>query len=78
MMQLLPAVLCLLLVVQSLAAQIYGNEWIDYDQPYFKLTVKDDGLVRVDLAELASVLVPAWYLLADLDPRNFQLFHEGQ
>ena len=78
MMQRLPAVLCLLLVVQSLAAQIYGNEWIDYDQPYFKLTVKDDGLVRVDSAELASVLVPAGYLLADLDPRNFQLFHEGQ
>jgi hypothetical protein len=70
--------LALLLFSQSLAAQIYGNEWIAQDQPWFKVYVRDEGLYRLDSADLAEVLEPAGYPLSSLDPRNFQLFHMGR
>jgi len=38
----------------SLVAQEYGNEWIDYDQQYFKIHVSEDGLYKVSYAELLA------------------------
>lgn len=78
MMKRLLLVLCLLPFIRSLSAQVYGNEWIRTDQAYFKLYVKDEGLVRLDSSELASVLGPAGFDLAAIDPRSLQLFHDGQ
>ncbi len=62
----------------SLSAQIYGNEWIRHDQAWFKLYVKDEGLVRIDSAQMADVLGQAGHDLGSLDPRNIQLFHQGR
>ena len=33
-------------------AQPYGNEWIDYGQKYFAVEVVDEGIYRMDYAQL--------------------------
>ncbi|MBN8695020.1 MAG: hypothetical protein J0L87_00705 [Bacteroidetes bacterium] len=54
-------------------AQPYGNEWINYSQKYFKIKVAQTGVYRVDSLALANAGID----LATVDPRNFQLFHDG-
>jgi hypothetical protein len=55
-------------------AQSYGNEWINYSQSYYKIKVTQDGIYRVDSLTLVNAGIP----LSSIDPRNFQLFHNGQ
>ena len=38
---------------------LYGNEWIDYDNSYFKLSVSADGVYRIDPAALQAAGLPA-------------------
>ncbi|GIV39311.1 MAG: hypothetical protein KatS3mg033_1111 [Thermonema sp.] len=52
----------------------YGNEWINYNQSYWKLKVVQDGWYRISSAELAAAGFPT----ASIDPRKIQLFHRGQ
>ena len=35
-----------------------GNEWIDYDQSYFKLKVAEDGIYRLGYEQLQGVGLP--------------------
>jgi hypothetical protein len=51
---------------------LYGNEWIRYDQPYFKLKIFKDGIYRIPY----SVLKTAG--LGDITGNRFQLFWEGK
>lgn len=37
---------------------LYGNEWIDYDKTYTKLTVDEDGIYRVNRQDLADNGIP--------------------
>lgn len=62
-----------LLLCGRLAAQPFGNEWIDYGQRYYRVAVVSNGLYRIGAAQLAAAGVP----LAEFDPRNIQLFHNG-
>ncbi|MDD3860413.1 MAG: C25 family cysteine peptidase, partial [Bacteroidales bacterium] len=55
-------------------AQSYANEWINYDQQYFKIHVSQDGLYRIPYSSLVSAGIPA----GSLDPRNIQIFHNGE
>ncbi|MEY3368403.1 MAG: putative signal peptide protein, partial [Bacteroidota bacterium] len=71
----------LLLQSYSLSAQIingsdtlYGNEWIRFDQSYFKIPVANDGIYRIGYQTLAEAGLP----LADIPGSLFQLFHNGQ
>ncbi|MTI30492.1 C25 family cysteine peptidase, partial [Xanthovirga aplysinae] len=50
----------------------FGNEWINYNQNYYKIPVIEDGMYRVTYEELENVGFPV-----DRDPRNIQLFHRG-
>jgi flagellar hook assembly protein FlgD len=52
----------------------YGNEWINYQQSYWKLKVVQDGWYRVSAAQLAAAGFPT----ASIDPRKIQLFYRGQ
>ncbi|TXK36762.1 hypothetical protein FVR03_16945 [Pontibacter qinzhouensis] len=67
---------CLLVgvfVATSARAQaVYGNEWINYSQSYYKLKVVTTGLHRLDFALLDSMG------LSSVDPRHFQIFRRGQ
>lgn len=57
----------------ELQAQPYGNEWINYAQPYYKIKIAQNGIYRIDSATLASAGIP----VVSIDPRNLQLFHNG-
>lgn len=51
----------------------YGNEWINYDQTYFKFKTAKDGIYRLNYKALINAGMP----LSTIDPRNIQIFHNG-
>ena len=53
---------------------LYGNEWINYDQSYFKIMVAEDGMYRIP----QSALVNAGIDVNAINGTNFQLFHNGE
>lgn len=55
------------------SAQLYNNEWIDYNKTYYKFKVGSTGLYRIPQAALAGI--PA---LANADVTHFQLWRNGQ
>src|SRR3984957_18213318 len=62
----------LLLSVLRLAAQPYGNEWINYSNTYFKFKVGVTGLCRIPQSVLAA------NGMGSVPVQNFQLFRNGQ
>ncbi len=64
----------LLCVSVRLSAQAYGNEWINYSQKHYRISIPKTGLYRIDSITLANSGIP----LTTLDPKNFQLFIKGQ
>ncbi|NNC83265.1 MAG: hypothetical protein HKN79_06785 [Flavobacteriales bacterium] len=48
----------LLTVIGGLAAQPYGNEWIDYDQAYFRVDVYETGIYRLSYDAMVDAGVP--------------------
>lgn len=50
------------------------NEWINYDQNYFKFPIAKNGVYRIDLQQLVS----AGININGIDPRNFQIFAKGE
>ena len=54
-------------------AQPYGNEWINYQQTYYKIPVGQTGLYRVTYADLQAAGFP----VGVVDPRRVQLYHRG-
>lgn len=63
---------CCLLNVE--AQVTYGNEWINYNQLYYKVKVWNDGVYRIPLSALQAAIPQ----LDQTDPRNFQIFGRGQ
>jgi len=64
----------LLFVINQAHGQQYGNEWINYDQDYYKIKTGKSGIHRLTYDNLLAAGVP----LSALDPRNLQLFHRGE
>lgn len=58
------------LIAQTLPV---GNEWINYQQTYFKIPVAQNSLYRITTAELQKAGVP----ISQVDPTTIQLFHRG-
>lgn len=57
-----------------LNAQTVGNEWINYDQQYFKIHVSKDGIYRISYSALLAAGVPVNLI----DPRGIQIYHNGE
>lgn len=53
---------------------IYGNEWIQLDQSYFKIKIAENGIYNIDSATLANHGFP----ISNLEARHIQLWHHGQ
>ncbi|MBI5914041.1 MAG: hypothetical protein HY842_01585, partial [Bacteroidetes bacterium] len=53
---------------------LYGNEWINFDQSYFKILVAEDGIYRVSQQVLTDANLP----LGQVNGSQFQLFHNGE
>ena len=50
----------------------YGNEWIEYNQTYYKIPVAREGLYRLTYLDLQGAGFPV-----SGDPATFRLFHRG-
>ena len=66
-------ILLWVLLGSTLTAQNYGNEWINFDQQYYKVSVAEDAIHRITYADLLSAGFPL-----TTDPRRFQLFYRGE
>ncbi len=55
-------------------AQRQGNEWIDYNQSYFKIKTASDDIHRIT----PTALQAAGMNLAEVDLSNLQLYHRGE
>ncbi len=53
---------------------LFGNEWIRYGQPYFKILVANDGIYRIPQATLAAQGIP----LSTVAGAQFQLYRLGE
>ncbi|MBK7560033.1 MAG: hypothetical protein IPI68_00575 [Chitinophagaceae bacterium] len=60
------------LSVLSAQSQTYYNEWINYNQTYYKFKVSANGLYRINQPILASIG------LANTPAEQFQLWRNGQ
>ncbi len=53
---------------------LYGNEWIDYSQSYFKIPVAEDGIYRLNGSDLAAAGIP----VSTVNANQYRLFYLGQ
>lgn len=63
----------ILTLAPALLAAQSANEWIDYNQTYFKIKLAEDGIYRISRQELVDAGLP----INSIDPRRMQLFHYG-
>lgn len=66
-----PVFVLLLMIMGGLQAQPFGNEWINYNQRYYKFPVAEEGVYRINYNALAAAGIP----LATIDPRTIQVFN---
>lgn len=67
------AFLTLLCPIAYAQKAVYGNEWINPQQTYYKIPIAQKGLYRVTHADLQKAGLP----VTSLDPQKLQLFHRG-
>ena len=58
----------------SLRAQPYGNEWIQYNQTYYRIPVSSEGFYRIPFSSLLS-FIPN---LSVVNPGLFALYRNGE
>lgn len=67
-------VIILCIISNYLFSQPYGNEWINYNQKYFKFPITQDGIYRINRATLVNAGVPI-----DGTPLSFvRIYGRGQ
>lgn len=64
----------LILITTHVAAQKYGNEWINYSQKHYRISIPTTGIYRINYTTLINASIP----LASINPKNFQLFIKGE
>src|SRR5690554_3175549 len=69
-MRVLIAVLLISLTSNFVWAQPYGNEWIDYNQRYYKIPVVEKGIYRISYQALVNAGVP----IQTIPSQQLQLF----
>lgn len=55
-------------------AQPFGNEWINFQQAYYKIYVHEDGIYRVSYSELQNAGFP----VDNINPKHLQLWFRGE
>ncbi len=53
-------------------AQPYGNEWINYNQSYYKFKIKDNGIYRISKGTLDAIGVPG-----SVTGGQFRIYRDG-
>ena len=54
-------------------SQLYGNEWIDYNKSYYKISVADEGIYRLEFQDFVDAGIP----VNAIDGRKYQIFIGG-
>lgn len=67
-------VLCFVMGALVPSFSQHGNEWIQFNQFYYKIPVAQTGLYRITYADLQNAGFP----VGSVDPRRLQLFHRGE
>ncbi len=68
-------ILIIILFSVDAFAQNYGNEWINYNQSYYKFPIVKDGIYRISYSQLQSAGVPLQNIN---NPKNMQIFGRGK
>ena len=63
-----------LLLFPLLSYSQLTNDWINYDQNYFKFPISEDGIYRIEFQQLVN----AGLNIGTIDPRNLQIFAKGK
>jgi hypothetical protein len=61
-------------ITANLVAQKYGNEWINYSQKHYRISIPKTGLYRINYSTLINAGIP----LGSINPKNFQLYCKGE
>ena len=61
------------LSVSTAISQPFGNEWINFNQEYFKIEVEENGIYRLTFDQLNNAGFP----VSTIDPRRIQIFSKG-
>src|ERR1051326_2009115 len=56
------------------SAQQYWNEWIKYNQQYYKIPITQNGIYRLDYTQLVTAGISA----SNINLHQFQIFFRGQ
>jgi hypothetical protein len=66
--------LYLLSTCTFLSAQNFGNEWINYDQVYYKFSIGKEGMYRLNYQDLKNAGIP----VDIINPNNIKLYAKGK
>lgn len=66
--------LTLLTSCTLVSAQNFGNEWINYDQVYYKFSIAKEGMYKITYQELKSAGFP----VDIINPKNIKLYSKGK
>ena len=53
---------------------LYGNEWINFEQTYYKIPIAEDKMYRIPYQSLSNWGIP----LEEASGQRFQLFYLGE
>ncbi|MBK7762302.1 MAG: hypothetical protein IPI46_02885 [Bacteroidetes bacterium] len=70
--QLVTFIVLLFLLQTKVYSQVYGNEWINYSQTYYKFGVFRDDIYRIPISQLIALGLPS-----SVTGDNLQLFRDG-
>jgi hypothetical protein len=66
--------ICITAFFKNTHSQVYGNEWIHYDQSYYTFKIITDGVYRIPYSSLLNSGIP----VGSINGSNFQIFNKGK
>ena len=63
----------LFFIGHAIFSQPFGNEWIQYNQSYYRFKIWNDGIYRISYSSIVQAIPE----LTSIDPRNIQIFNKG-
>lgn len=65
-------------ILKLSTGQTYGNEWINYNQKYFKIRIGATGIYHLDYTTLIDAAREMKIDLGQVNPKKWQVFHLGK
>jgi len=66
--------ICLIFICTATYSQPFNNDWIVYDQSYYKFKISEEGIYRISRQTLIESNVP----VSSIDPRNISIYAKGE